>query len=163
MFMVGDENGNPLHPERWKNLLPFFEHGNIADATTLATLKECLVAKTCSALREIFQRKADEGRITIRYACALDDSNCGHELLFPSRQAAILNLLKDAVGRDAILKQAQDQKRLLLPAHSEKGNPFSSCLLPGIVADFYQAIENEEKKRCSAISCPIPASKNAAE
>jgi len=50
MFLIQDAEGHCFHAEPWKNLLVFFEHGNIADPTTYHILKEQLVAKTCTTL-----------------------------------------------------------------------------------------------------------------
>src|SRR5262249_9571277 len=99
IFVVLDARGQPFYRadssskiESWKNLLCYFEHGNIADATTYQTLKENLIAKCCSSLKEILQRDRDKrlgpddnAGLKIAYACAFDDSNCGpdHRVLFP--------------------------------------------------------------------------------
>ena len=61
MFVIVDrESGKLFHEEKpWKNLLAYFEYGNIADASTYQTLKENLVAKLCSSLSEILERPSD--------------------------------------------------------------------------------------------------------
>jgi hypothetical protein len=80
MFVLQDEHGKPFfsgEDSRWRNLLCYFEHGNIADPTTFQSLKENLIAKTCSSLTEIFSREFARGRsLKVVYACALDDTNC---------------------------------------------------------------------------------------
>jgi hypothetical protein len=161
MFVVCDRQGNPLHPEpKWKNLLPFFEHGNIADATTMKTLKESLVAKACNALKELLGRHEDRERITIRYACAFDDSNCGLPIMFPPPiRAGIFDVLKAAVADDKILEKARHDGRLNLDnerrgnaRHHDsrhKGNEFASCKLPEIAKEFYDAVQqaSDDEKR----------------
>lgn len=89
MFVVCKSDGTPLHAgekQEWRNLLPFFEHGNIADATTMQTLKEGLAIKALNALKEVLSRPSDRARgLIIRYACAFDHSNCTDPegMLFP--------------------------------------------------------------------------------
>lgn len=143
MFVLVGNDGAPLHATpMWKNLLPFFEHGNIADASTMQSLKASLVAKSCSALKEILARPSD-GTIKIQYACAFDDSNCGHEILFPPKRS-ILDLLKSAVEEDTTLSLAVSERRLILRTDIAS-NAFSSCKLPDIVTEFYLAIETDQK------------------
>jgi hypothetical protein len=108
MFVVCNQKGEPIYTgrnERWRNLLPFFEHGNIADATTMQSLKENLAAKVVNALKEIMTRPLDQKRgIRIRYACAFDDPNCSDKegILFPHGErismAAQTPLLLDAAN-----------------------------------------------------------------
>jgi len=89
IFVICDERGRLFYPnanDAWKNLLCFFEHGNIADATTFQALKEYLIAKVNNSLSEILERERILGKpIKIVYACALDDTNCSAEgkTLFP--------------------------------------------------------------------------------
>lgn len=90
-FRITDATGTPFFPStadtdnRWKNMLCYFEHGNIADASVLQTLKESLVAKACSSMSEMFEREwafaagvpAQFRRgFQLHYASAIDDSNC---------------------------------------------------------------------------------------
>ncbi|KAB2919233.1 MAG: hypothetical protein F9K29_06355 [Hyphomicrobiaceae bacterium] len=161
MFLIQDAQGNCFHDEQWKNLLVFFEHGNIADASTYHTLKEQLVAKTCSTLAKVLsefdaheaQGGARRGPLRLAYACAFDDSNCtGHKALFPPdslgrsspagavafEDVRILSILRRTIGGLAeghVLRS----DRLLLPAAAgpADANPYSSCHLPEIVEQFY--------------------------
>ena len=85
-------DGTPFFPDaRWKNLLVYFEHGNIAEPTTFQTLKESLVTKACSSIAEILKRTADQNRLRIRYVCALDDSFCCPDsgIVFPPEKGIL--------------------------------------------------------------------------
>jgi hypothetical protein len=174
MFVICDRNGAPIHggkQERWRNLLPFFEHGNIADASTMQSLKENLAAKTVSALKEILTRPGDcERGICIRYACALDDSNCSDTVgvLFPHgksqsstgdgqppilsgrikrRPTRIVSLLQEMANWDSILNRAIMDGRLLLPGQNTKcelRDDYSSCRLPEVIDGFFRAVEESE-------------------
>jgi hypothetical protein len=169
IFVLLDGRGQPFYPpdpasmiESWKNLLCYFEHGNIADATTYQTLKENLIAKCCSSLKEIVQRDRDtrlgpdgNGSLKIAYACAFDDSNCGpdHAVLSPpaaifspngvGRQARLIDIFAASVGTDAVLGAARRSGRLMLPEgpRPRAENPFSSCHLPGMIELFYKELK----------------------
>ncbi len=157
MFVISDSDGKPHFPQRWKNVLVYFEHGNIADATTYQTLKENLISKVCSSLTEILSRKSDDGRVAIRYACAFDDSYCGPKdgVLFSPHQG-----LAGAQGASAykkarlvdILRQATSKLgtnhpltsgRLCLPETPRPSAPneYGSCQLPEIIEEFYGALQ----------------------
>lgn len=170
IFLIVDDNGNPFYPadeqtkiSSWKNLLCYFEHGNIADATTYQTLKENLIAKCCSSLREILQREGDMRRGTngelglkIKYACAFDDSNCGPDagVRFPPaeipprnggapRKSRLIDIFRTSVEADAFLGSAGNSGRLILPEgpRPQLDNPFSSCHLPSMIEIFYKELK----------------------
>lgn len=156
MFRLETPEGQSFFPEaRWKDLLVFFEHGNIADPTTFQTLKESLAAKTCSALTELLEREADRGKVCVRYICALDHSYCGPkcDVLFPAQEGLLgrsaqpsamrstrtIEIMADAVKRlpdDHVLRS----KRVMLPSTllPPEDNAFSSCHLPLMVEEFYR-------------------------
>jgi hypothetical protein len=157
MFSIETMDGKPFFPfARWKNLLVYFEHGNIADPTTFQTLKESLVTKACSSIAEILNRKEDQGRLRIRYACSLDDSYCCPQtgILFPPEQGILegpdarkketrlVDIMADMIRRhpEAVLRS----DRLLMPnaARPHRDNPYSSCSLPEIVEEFYRDLRN---------------------
>ena len=169
MFVIEDGEGNLFFPHQpWKNLLPFFEHGNIADATTFLTLKECLIAKVASALTEILERAPNPGEasVSIRYVCALDDSNCSApgSVLFPTHRGVgqgsaagpkperLIDILKKTVSSVQSLSAAHGAGRLQLPSEggSEADHDFASCDLPAIVEGFYQDLKSQgDSPSCS--------------
>ncbi|ADP71127.1 hypothetical protein Rvan_1889 [Rhodomicrobium vannielii ATCC 17100] len=169
MFVIQDGNGAPFFQEEevyWKNLLVFFEHGNIADATTFHTLKKNLAAKVCSSLSEIFAREQALGRtLRIVYGGALDDTNCGHgNTLYPPARVAHLDDLpyeKDTqiidivsnlamstidgspLPRFLVLKRAVADGCLVLEGASKNGDhksEFCSCQLPQVIENFYDKL-----------------------
>jgi hypothetical protein len=152
MFCIERMDGKPFFPEaRWKNLLVYFEHGNIAEPTTFQTLKESLVTKACSSIAEILKRSADQNRLRIRYVCALDDSFCCPDsgIMFQpqkgilegssvhKKETRLVEIMAEMVGRhpEEVLRSG----RLLMPstARPEGPNPYGSCMLPEIVDEFY--------------------------
>lgn len=159
---TGMNKSGPIKIQSWKNLLPFFEHGNIADATTYQTLKENLARKICSSLREILERdydcklgKSGKQELKLQYACAFDDSNCGlgHDIIFKpaevlgdkNRKSRLRDILWQYIVNDDVLRAAVDRTRLLLPesSPSSEENTFSSCHLPAMIEVFYKELERD--------------------
>ncbi|NJO32826.1 MAG: hypothetical protein HC869_06475 [Rhodospirillales bacterium] len=141
-FVIRSAEGAYFFPEqRWKNLLVFFEHGNIADARTYGTVKEQLVTKVCATLTKIL---GDPDRMNglsmfLEYVCAFDDTNCGegHKALFRP-EVTLLSMLRgylETLEDGHILRS----DRLRLPASTGpvSANPYASCHLPEIVEQFY--------------------------
>jgi len=68
----------------WMTSIPFFEHGNMADAVSCEFAKHQLAEKALSGLAFMVEQweKATSQRFPWRfaYACAIDDPNCGRPL-----------------------------------------------------------------------------------
>jgi hypothetical protein len=173
MFLIHDQDGKPFFDRKWKNLLAFFEHGNIADATTYHTLKEQLVTKALSTLSKVLTEtkvfplspsNKKQRVLHISYACALDDSHCGpdHSILFPPcelgrenasgsvryEDTAIIGILRRQI--EALPEGPQREvllERLTIPEAGKprpaEENPYSSCHLPEIVEEFYADLGGE--------------------
>ena len=160
MFIVTDLEGHPIHSVKWKNLLPFFEHGNIADASTMLTLKLALAVKATLTLAQLLRKNAN---VKISYACALDNSNCGAKVLYPPPQGeSIFELLVAAAGKEPVLEaelKKQGQGRLVLD-NTLEDNVYASCELPKIIDEFGEAIHEAEEKRHAQLQdgkSPAPA------
>jgi hypothetical protein len=150
IFVLLDENGNPYFDgeERWKNLLCFFEHGNIAVASTYQTLKKSLAIKAVNSISEILER---EKGIGIAYACALDDSNCRGGLKYrpDSKVPRIVDIVVSQIqeGDFPVARDALSKGVLRVPTGNEacENNPYSSCALPDLVADFYRQLSRSNE------------------
>lgn len=163
MFAVTRRDGSCFHAhaDGHRNLMPFFEHGNIADATTLQTIKENLVAKSLSALSEIVCRNGDRD-VDIHYVCACDQSGCGSEILFPPsppnppegvghaeayalRPPRIVDLLRDAADSHSLFMHPNFRSRLHLPDGTKDRTldhgQYASCNLPKIIENFMRELE----------------------
>jgi len=148
IFVLLDKNDKPYFDGegRWKNVLCFFEHGNIADASTYQTSKRSLAIKAVSAISEILERDKD---IRIRYACALDDPNCSSGLKY-SPDSNVLRIVEVArsqidAGHFPVAKDALSRGTLVVPSREEAGKgdgTYSSCTLPDLVADFYRQLNH---------------------
>lgn len=161
MFKIHDQYGKPFFDRKWKDLLVFFEHGNIADASTYHMLKEQLVTKALCTLAKILtdtevippSASAKKTReLYISYACALDDSYCGkeHGILFsPCSNLSIIGILREQI--ETMPEGAQRKvllERLVIPkadtTRPTEDNPYSSCHLPEIVEEFYADLGCDE-------------------
>lgn len=164
MFAILNGDNTPLFdgggadPEkrhRWKNILVYFEHANIAEPSTLLTLKKNLVAKTCASLREILGREAD-GHVKLRYICAVDDPFCaGGDRVFGATEQGsnlvdmLVQYARSEPGMKSIRQYMEGtDPRLILPLPEDgpelaKGKQraatgYSSCEIPGIVEEFFR-------------------------
>ena len=167
MFNIHDQHGRPFFDRKWKNLLVFFEHANIADATTYRSLKEQLVTKALDTLAkvltetEVFASGSSlrSRELRISYACALDDSYCGpdHGILFPpSRENSkqdenepIVGILRRRIDElpDGPKRKVLLSSRFSIPDAANprpvEENPYSSCHLPEIVEQFYADLSEQ--------------------
>jgi hypothetical protein len=74
-------DGRPRHNEPWKNMLTFFEHGNVADDSTYLMLKRQLAAKVRTSLESILREHPE---LTLSFACAVDECGCGEPIRYPA-------------------------------------------------------------------------------
>jgi len=137
--------------EPWQATIPFFEHGNIADAESCAFAKQVLAEKIVGALAQ-FVCSWEVGAYPLRFAycAAIDDACCGNELQFPrlvggaTVKERILSRLNDSSG-DRMLRRLVDEKIILFdyfdarPRH----HPHSACALPGQVSAYYEELERK--------------------
>jgi hypothetical protein len=152
MFVILDRRtGQPFSADPWRNLLPYFEHANIAHAATYQALKDNLAAKICSSLARILEGESD---LAVAYACAFDDSHCrGHGAAFVPVGTRLVDLLQDRIaGEGGYLATAKREGRLSLPDTypPKEPNAYGSCHLPEIIEGFYkelnEAAETAEKE-----------------
>ena len=148
--------------DRWKFLLPIFEHSNLADGETLAFLKRRLAEK---AFRSVMELERGNPEIRLRYVCAVDDpggvetDDGRHVLRFGLEQVAsvrrgrLRELLARAVltetgtlGADEALGEDGVQRVMrTVPAWShlfshpdDEAEMTTSCDLPTILDEFYR-------------------------
>ncbi|WP_298436089.1 GNAT family N-acetyltransferase [Geobacter sp.] len=118
----------------WLRLLPFWEHCNIADASTYEALKGQLARKVLTFVQ---QQLPAYPRLRLRYACAFDHSGCGKELFFPPEGKRIREMIEE------LLKESPYRQ---LREHLVFGDPavptnFPSCHLPEVVTKFYKDVD----------------------
>ena len=112
----------------WRNVLPFFEHGNIADSSTLDFLGDVLVAKIVNAVNGLL---ALQPSLRLRYACAFDDPMCEGPQV-PHKAAAML--------RTRLSFAFANQPKVHIPSgpppeHSPY-HRYCSCMLPSLTSRY---------------------------
>ncbi len=147
IFVICTNEGQPIYPEqKWLELLPFFEHGNIADESTYLLLKKQLVFKALSTIQEISGVLKNQN-LKLHYACAIDDSNCGNNLLYPPlKNESIIFLIEDKL-KCSHFKKLNDSERLVFKKENV-GNKiktnYSACHLPEILEDYYSSLSKQK-------------------
>ena len=162
MFEVLDENVKQAagNGERWRRLLPIFEHANIADGDTLLFLKHRLAEKACNTVEQI--ERESNGKVRLRYLCATDDPGNIHDdhgnhrprFRADPREDAVLRNEAFAGGgqpnldalppieqqrlRTIMYRRLGDDARRRMFAPPENEELITACDLPEIIEDFYR-------------------------
>jgi hypothetical protein len=151
------------HDGEWRNLLPYFIHGNLAEPESYNHVSEMVAHAAIAGARRILDDEANKN-IYLVYVSAIDDSNCGSHLLSvkPNREGAPpppavrptnrivdhLRALKKQAGTGSslehlVLPPSGDGETLaerndMAQFRSSSAKLFG-CRLPGIVNDFMEA------------------------
>lgn len=126
------------HPENqyvWRNLLPFFEHVNLADPLAYERQKKLLVLKALSFIKDYLKAPEDTQTQQLKfiYLCAFDHPNCGkddkgedHQLILnPKPGKSIKDILEE-------LKNKDDYKNIPIEISPSAGS-ISSCHLTELI------------------------------
>jgi hypothetical protein len=160
LFVICDSEGRPLAPPEefrpdrtrkppstWRNMLTFFEHGNIAEEYTYTVLKQQLANKARSSVELIL---AADPTITVRYGCAIDDCGCGHPTAWPPPQGeSIREMLTRYRPGGGFAGFAASGRVILEPLNNKDKShiPYSACRLPEMVRNFTTTLEEEHPTR----------------
>lgn len=152
--LEADEEINPMRArEPWKGTIPFFEHGNIADAESCGFAKQVLADKVLGAMLQ-FVTGWPKGKFPLRfaYAGAIDDSHCGTGPLFPRLQggetirerieARLKNLPEGSALQRISDETVVDWKHFTSAAHH---HPHSTCSLPRDIRQYYKTIAGNDE------------------
>ena len=146
MFVICDEHDVPLHSDRkWRNLLPFFEHANIAEEQAFAMLKRQLVVKTLSSVLRLLHELP---RLHLHLVCTIDESGCGSGLLCPPPAAeSVRSVMHEIIDANAVFAELRQggalASRLVLAADDWQDGAYSSCHLPEMIESYYRNIHDE--------------------
>ena len=157
MFVIEKmDNGCSAQPfftdkkNRWRNLLPFFEHGNIAEARTYLALKKVLAAKVCAALAAILKR---DSNVSLRLACTFDESLCDDDrgvMYPPPDNQRIFELMR--IQRDTHPDLSDEEKaRIVVPqSRSYPDASYSACEMPNRIEEYFSILQ-QTKDRVAAL------------
>ncbi len=142
--MCSADTGEPLNPEhQWRDLVPFFMHGNIADGEAYDFHASQLAR---SAVEGTLQLLRAEPNLVMRFACAIDESACGYDM--PYSMPAEMTI-RNKVAK--FVTEVDEDDRLTLtrlvldyePRQPFMDGDYSACALPGIVNDYYNEGSDE--------------------
>jgi GNAT superfamily N-acetyltransferase len=148
IFVMCDaETGEPLYPEnKWRDLIPFFVHGNIADRQAYDFHSSALARGVFEGCLHLLQ---GEPNLTLRFVCAIDETACGYEMLYsmPTEMTIRKKMITFAKEADAACEDGAALQRLILEYNPEepfKDGDYSACALPGIVNAYYSELREEQ-------------------
>lgn len=133
---------NPVH--KWRDLIPFFIHANIADREAYDFYANQLARGAVEAAMELLHAEPD---LVLRFACAIDETGCGYHM----RYEVPIDKISTRMQRFAGLAEANEPHGKVLQRlrfDVDDSEPFcdgdySACALPEIVNDYYRDIEEE--------------------
>ena len=130
--------------QAWRGLIPFFQHGNIAEPTVYESIKKELAYKTLQTLKDYLHPEVqlDDGILGISFVCAFDENGDGS----PSQRSAESMATRDGKTirehMDNILESSYKNEnwtyRLNLEEHAVP--QIASCRMPMIVEQYFQSI-----------------------
>jgi len=133
--MCDSETREPFHPdEKWRDLIPFFEHGNIADADVYDFHTSQLARKAAQGAQRLLQ---NEPGLILRFVCSIDEAGCGYHLVYPTPPERTIRK-----KMEKFLGWLDSSERLILdydPTRPWKDGDYSACALPEIVQNYYRS------------------------
>jgi len=137
--------------QRWKDFVPFFEHGNLADRESCAFGKRQLAAKTIAAFARLVDGAPGDFAHRFAFACAIDEPGCGYALAYPawgggpSMRELLKQVLQQGADRgDRACLRLRDEGILQFdyfdgrPGHHD----YAACELPSLVAAHYATFDD---------------------
>jgi hypothetical protein len=155
MFVILDEHGLALFPEKdakidsdlgeaWRGVLPFFEHGNVADGDAYVFHKEQLARKALAGLQKMVQASP---ALRFAYACAMDDPACSpagiNQRRFPDPNPEIRQLLETALPEPQFEELRKSGRLSIAP---NRVPAYSACQLPRMIRAYYAAVDRRGKE-----------------
>jgi hypothetical protein len=150
MFVICKPGFEPLYSDEvWRGMVPFFEHGNIAEAQSLAIAKRQLAVKMLSTMQSLLEEMPN---LHLRFVCAIDQSCCGCALLFPAPdREAMHELLQDLIETNAAFAPLRAggalAHRLSLDPSCWRDGAYCSCHLPELIGAYYASLGKSPRGR----------------
>jgi hypothetical protein len=137
MFVICDAAGEPLFKEqRWRGLLPIYEHGNIADGKTYAVLKRQLARKALGLLHDL---AAMHTQLRFRFVCAFDATLCGTAPPFVQSPPSLHDMLMETVAEQPGLAAGV----VLDTPDSWNDSVYTACHLPQLLTQYDDYIKSK--------------------
>jgi hypothetical protein len=144
IFVICDSTGKPLPgKEKWRNMLTFFEHGNLAEEYTFEVLKRQLANKARSSVELVLA--ADPG-ITLRYACATDDCGCGSPAACPPPPNESIREILTQYRPGGRFAEFEKAGRVTLTPLPTADRDYAACSLPKVVKEFTDTMADEARQ-----------------
>jgi hypothetical protein len=133
---------------RWLSMLPFFEHGNIADEDIYRSMKQQLAHKILYAIDRLIKDCNIAGPdLVFCYACAIDDPGCDkvNQRTFGSKDniTGIGQTLRETM--EDMLKENEFNAIRNQVLFSDKWRKtharYSACRMPTIVKEYYKHLD----------------------
>jgi GNAT superfamily N-acetyltransferase len=145
------DNDEPFNrEEKWRDLIPFFMHANIANRDTYGSYCEQLAQSALQgALQVLIDQK--DSTLVLRFACAIDESGCGYQLLYAPptdttiRQRMVVLADKLRAHGDEETRSALDRLRIgdeVDPSAPFMQGDYSACALPEIITKYFEEMED---------------------
>jgi GNAT superfamily N-acetyltransferase len=148
IFVMCDaKTGEPLNPEnKWRDLIPFFVHGNIADRQAYDWHSSALARGVVEGCLHLL---VGEPNLALRFVCAIDETACGYEMLYkvPTGMTVRNKMITFAKEAEGTSESGAALQRLILDYNPEKpfkDGDYSACALPGIVNAYYSELRYEQ-------------------
>ncbi len=138
ILVVGGPNGSPQPLEQWRNMLTFFEHGNVADEVTYSMLKCQLVTKIRASVETILAAKPN---VTLSFACAIDECGCGKPVEFaPPHGESVKEMLFNEEWLESLKARGfAGRVRQALPTVLERED-YAACKLPEVLTSYLSQV-----------------------
>jgi GNAT superfamily N-acetyltransferase len=148
IFLMCDaETGEPLNPDnKWRDLIPFFVHGNIADQQAYDFHSTALARGVAEGCLHLLHSEPD---LALRFVCAIDETGCGYDMLYSMRGDMTVRkkMITFAKQAETAYENRAPLQRLMLDYDAEqpfKDGDYSACALPGIINAYYSEIKEEQ-------------------
>lgn len=156
MFVVCDARQVPVYrDEPWRGMLPFFEHGNLAEDQPMTMLKRHLAVKTLSSVLRLLRELP---HLNLRLVSAIDESGCGCDLVCPPPTGeSIAEVMRQIVDDNEVFADLRPggklhQRLILCPVLQATDGPelwedgdYSSCNFPQLIKRYYTYLEGARK------------------
>jgi hypothetical protein len=154
MFVLEAGPGRPLMRagEAWRALLPFFVHGNIADASTYAFLKDRLAHEALDSIAAALREPGIPPHVRFVYMAAIDDPGCGGRPLASDPGAQIKRTLQQLLAERFVaiadrVSVRDDSSELKAEDGSYYAEFFSACHLPETIGTYFECLEHLASQR----------------